>query len=71
MRRLVVLLALALSFLAPLAISVAEAAEAGTVQAPSHGTDCRRRRAKKPQDDSKSKKKDKDKDSKKPYGFEL
>jgi hypothetical protein len=70
MRRLGVLLALALSFLAPLAISVAEAAEAGTVQAPSRGnTDCRRRRAKKPQDESKPKKKDKE--AKKPYGFEL
>jgi hypothetical protein len=69
MRRTVVLLTLAISFLAPLAISVAQAAEAGTVQAPAHGTDCRRRRAKKPQDDSKSKKKDKD--GKKPYGFEL
>jgi hypothetical protein len=69
MRRTVVLLTLALSFLAPLAISVAEAAEAGTVLAPAHGTDCRRRRAKKQQDESKSKKKDKD--GKKPYGFEL
>jgi Ni/Co efflux regulator RcnB len=69
MRRIVVLLTLALSFLAPLAISVAEAAEAGTVQASSHGTDCRRRRAKKQQDESKPKKKDKD--GKKPYGFEL
>jgi hypothetical protein len=69
MRPTVVLLTLALSFLAPLAISVAEAAEAGTIQAPAHGTDCRRRRAKKPQDEGKSKKKDKD--GKKPYGFEL
>jgi Ni/Co efflux regulator RcnB len=74
MRRTVVLLTLALSFLAPLASSVAEAAEAGTVQAPRHGTDCRRRRAKKPHDESKSnesKSKKKDKDGKKPYGFEL
>ncbi len=70
MRRIEVLLALALSFLAPLAISVAEAAEAGTVQVSSHGTtDCRRKRAKKQQDESKPKKKDKD--GKKPYGFEL
>jgi hypothetical protein len=71
MRRIVVLLTLALSFLAPLAISVAEAAEAGMVQVSSHGTDCRKRRAKKQQDESKPKKKDKDKDGKKPYGFEL
>jgi hypothetical protein len=69
MRPTVVLLTLALSFLAPLAISVTEAAEAGTIQAPAHGTDCRRKRAKKSQDESKSKKKDKD--GKKPYGFEL
>jgi len=57
------------SFLAPLAISVAEAAEAGTVQSPSHGTQCRSRRAKKQQSESKPKKKDKE--GKKPYGFEL
>jgi Ni/Co efflux regulator RcnB len=73
MRRIVVLLTLAISFLAPLAISVTEAAEAGTVQAPTHGTDCKRRRAKKQGqgqgDDSKPKKKDKE--GKKPYGFEL
>jgi hypothetical protein len=69
MRRIVVLLTLALSFLAPLAISVAEAAEAGTVLSPAHGTDCKRKRAKKPQGESKPKKKDKD--GKKPYGFEL
>lgn len=69
MRRIVVLLTLAISFLAPLALSVAEAAEPGTVQAPVHGTDCKRRRAKKQGDESKPKKKDKD--GKKPYGFEL
>jgi hypothetical protein len=73
MRRIVVLLTLAISFLAPLAISVTEAAEAGTVQLPAHGTDCKRRRAKKQGqgqgDDSKPKKKDKE--GKKPYGFEL
>lgn len=69
MRRIVVLLTLALSFLAPLAISVAEAAQDGTVHASANGTDCRRRRAKKPHDESKPKKKDKD--GKKPYGFEL
>jgi hypothetical protein len=71
MRRIVVLVTLALSFLAPLAISVAEAAEPGTVQAVSHRSECRNRRAKKQQDESKPKKKDKDKDGKKPYGFEL
>jgi len=69
MRRTVVLLTLALSFIAPLAISVVQAAEAGTVQASSHGTDCKRRRAKKQGDESKPKKKDKE--GKKPYGFEL
>jgi Ni/Co efflux regulator RcnB len=69
MRRTVVLLTLALAFLAPLATSVAEAAEAGTVQAPSRSTLCRRHRAKKQQSESKPKKKDKD--GKKPYGFEL
>jgi Ni/Co efflux regulator RcnB len=73
MRRIVVLLTLALSFLAPLAISVAQAAEAGAVQATSHGTDCKRKRAKKQgqgQGDA-SKPKKKDKEGKKPYGFEL
>ncbi|HEX7507174.1 MAG TPA: hypothetical protein VF550_10410 [Polyangia bacterium] len=69
MRRTVVLLTLALSFIAPLAISVVQTAEAGTVQASSHGTDCKRRRAKKQGDESKPKKKDKE--GKKPYGFEL
>jgi hypothetical protein len=80
MRRIVVLLTLAISFLAPLAISVAEAAEAGTLLAPAHGTDCKSRRAKKQGqgEASKPKKKGKDgkggkdgKDGKKPYGFEL
>jgi hypothetical protein len=69
MRRIVVLLAL--SFLAPLAISVAQAAEAGTVQAASHGTGCKRRRAKKQGQGDESKPKKKDKEGKKPYGFEL
>jgi Ni/Co efflux regulator RcnB len=67
MRRIVVLLTLSLSFLAPLVISAAEAAETGTVQA--QNTDCRRRRAKKEKSESKPKKKDKE--GKKPYGFEL
>jgi len=73
MRRTAVLLTLALSFLAPLALSVAEAAEAGTVRA--RATDCRSRRAKKQTSEGKSKDegkaKKKDKDGKKPYGFEL
>jgi len=68
MRRIVVLLILALSFLAPLAFSVAQAPEAGTVQAPARGTDCRKKRAKK---QAESKPKKKDKEAKKPYGFEL
>ena len=71
MRRIVVLLTLVLSFLAPLAISVAQAAEAGTVQASWHGTDCKRRRAKKQGQGDESKPKKKDKEGKKPYGFEL
>jgi hypothetical protein len=71
MRRLVVLLTLSLGFIAPLAVSVAEAADAQTPGASSRSTDCRRKRAaKKPQGEPK--KKDKDgKDGKKPYGFEL
>ena len=67
MRRIVVLVSLVLSFLAPLAISTVELAQAATVQSSSRGTDCRRRRAKKPQTEGKKK----DKDGKKPYGFEL
>jgi hypothetical protein len=68
MQRLAVLLTLALSFIAPLAISAAQAAEAGTVRAASRSSECRRNRAKK---QSESKPKKKDKDGKKPYGFEL
>jgi hypothetical protein len=71
MRRLVVLLSLVLSFVAPLAIPAAQASEPGALQAQASDSSCRRpRRAKKQQADS-SKKKKKDKDSKKPYGFEL
>lgn len=72
MRRIVVLVTLALFFLVPLASSVAEAAEPGTVQTTSPSSPCRSKRAKK-QDQGKAKKKDKDKDKdgKKPYGFEL
>jgi len=69
MRRIVVLLSLVLSFLAPLAIPAAQAAEPGSVQAQRPDTSCRRRRPKKQTSQSKPKK-DK-KDSKKPYGFEL
>lgn len=65
MRRLVVLLTLSVGFIAPLAVSVAQAEDAATARA-SHGTDCRGKRAKKQQ--SEPKKKDKDK---KQYGFEL
>jgi len=64
MRRLVVLLTLSVGFLAPLAVSVAEAASPETVQATSQSSACRRKRAKKPQGESKKK-------DKKPYGFEL
>ncbi len=67
MRRIAVLLTLALSFILPLAIPTAQASEPGTAQ--SSSSSCRRqRRPKKQSDNSKAKKKDKDK---KPYGFEL
>jgi hypothetical protein len=68
MRRLVVLLTLSLGLIAPLAVSVAEAAAASP-----RNTDCRSKRAKKAQDEPKKKDKGgKDgKDGKKPYGFEL
>lgn len=67
MRRLVVLLTLALSFVVPLAIPVAQAGEPDGVQARSSSTTCKRRRsAKKQNGNGKKKKKDK-----KPYGFEL
>jgi hypothetical protein len=70
MRRLVVLLTLSLAFIAPLAVPLAEAADAQAAGASSRSTDCRHKRAaKKPQGEPK--KKDKDKDGKKPYGFEL
>jgi hypothetical protein len=76
MRRLVVLLTLSLGFIAPLAVSVAEAADAQVSRAWSRNTDCRGKRAKKPQGEPKKKDRDgKDgktgKDGKKPYGFEL
>ncbi len=70
MRRFAVLLTLVLSFVAPLAIPVAQASEPGALQAQASDTSCRRRRAKKQQSDN-GKSKKKDKDSKKPYGFEL
>ncbi len=69
MRFIVVLSTLGLSFVAPVFIASADAAQPGTVQASSHDTSCKRRRAKKTDDDGKSKKKDKD--GKKSYGFEL
>jgi hypothetical protein len=69
MRFTVVLAALALSFVAPAFVRAAEAARPGTVQASSHDTSCKRKRAKKSDDEGKSKKKEKE--GKKPYGFEL
>ncbi len=68
MRRLVVLLTMVLSFVAPLAIPAAEASEPDAVRAADSSCKPRSRRAKRPSSD-KSKKKGKD--SKKPYGFEL
>ena len=67
MRSTVALVTLALSFLTPFAISVAEAADATVIQPASLRADCRNRRAKKQQTEGKKK----DKDGKKPYGFEL
>jgi len=69
MRRCVVLVALVLSFVAPLAIPAAQAAEPDAVRVQSSSAACKRRRAKKQRSGEKSKKKDKK--SKKPYGFEL
>jgi len=69
MRLTAVLVTLALSFIAPLFVATAEAARPGTWQVSSPDTSCKRKRAKKSQDESKSKKKDKE--GKKPYGFEL
>jgi hypothetical protein len=68
MRLTVVILTVALSFIAPLATSIAVASAPGVVQAQSHGVACKRKRAKKQSDD---KPKKKDKEAKKPYGFEL
>ncbi len=68
MRLNVVILTLVFSFIAPLTSSIAAASEPGVVQAQSHGTACKRKRAKKQSDD---KPKKKDKEGKKPYGFEL
>jgi len=67
MRLTVVLATLALSFLAPVFVSTAEAARPGVARASSTDASCKGKRAKKAQDDSKSKKKE----AKKPYGFEL
>jgi hypothetical protein len=66
MQRIAVLLTLTLSFLAPLAIPSAQAADDEAVGAQAGA--CRHRRAKRRTDD---KPKKKEKDSKKPYGFEL
>lgn len=69
MRRLVVLLTLGLSFVAPLVLPAAQASQSDAVGAAASDSSCRRRRAKK--QPSEGKKKKKDKASKKPYGFEL
>ena len=69
MRRIVVLLTLVLSFVAPLALPAAQAREPGSVRAQASDTSCRRRHRKKRHTESKTKK-NKKKD-KKPYGFEL
>ena len=68
MRFTVALVTIAVSFIAPVFVAAADAAEPATVQASSHETYCKRKRAKKPEGDSTKKK---DKDGKKPYGFEL
>jgi hypothetical protein len=68
MRSIVVLTTIGLSFIAPVFVATADAAQPGTVQASSHDTSCKRRRAKKTDDESKPKK---NKEGKKPYGFEL
>jgi hypothetical protein len=68
MRSKAVLVTLALSFVAPMFVAAANAAEPGTVQASSHDSSCRRKRAKKSEGESTKKK---DKDGKKSYGFEL
>ncbi len=69
MRSIVVLTTLGLSFIAPVFVATADAAQPSTVQASSHDASCKRRRAKKTDDESKPKKKDKQ--GKKQYGFEL
>jgi len=68
MRSKAVLLTLALSFVVPVFVAAADAAEPGTAQASSHDTSCKRKRAKKTEGETPKKK---DKDGKKPYGFEL
>ncbi len=68
MRSKAVLVTLALSFVAPLFVTTARAAENGA-SASSQDSSCKRKRAKKSDSDGKDKKKDKD--GKKPYGFEL
>jgi len=69
MRCKAVLVTLALSFIAPVFVATADAAQPGTARASSADTSCRRKRAKKSDADSKPKKKDKE--GKKSYGFEL
>lgn len=69
MRRLAVLLTLAVSFVAPVVLPAAQASPSGIVGAAASDASCRRKRAKK--QPSEGKKPKKDKDGKKPYGFEL
>ncbi len=73
MIRIVVLLSLVLSFIAPVAVSTAFASEVGTASLASHSSQCHKHRAKKHSKHSKHAKhsKKKKKNSKKPYGFQL
>ena len=72
MRSKAVLLSIALSFIVPVFVATADAAEPGTARASSQDSSCRRKRAKKPEGEgAKKKDKEKDKAGKKPYGFEL
>jgi hypothetical protein len=68
MQKIAVLLTLALSFIAPSAIPVAQAAGAG-IHAGSNSNQCRRHGSKKDGEDKPKKKKGKE--EKKSYGFEL
>ena len=72
MRFKAVLLSIALSFIAPVFVSTADAAGPETARTSSQDSSCRRKRAKKPEGEgAKKKDKEKVKTGKKPYGFEL